>query len=68
MPSRVLQVIDGTRVSVEGLSFVRYDGRILLKFVVDAETKQLYRIESLLLKLHGVLSIEIQAKTDDINA
>jgi hypothetical protein len=49
------------QVAVESLSFIRQDEQLILNFVVDAEAKQLYRIESLLWKLYGMLSIQCQS-------
>lgn len=63
MPARVLQVLDHVQLSAESLSLMRCDGRIVLNFVVDADDKQVYRIESLLWKIFGMLSVEVQSRT-----
>ena len=65
MPSRVLQVLSNARASVESLSFSRQGRRLVLSFVVDADEKQLHRIESLLWKIYGMLFIQVQSDVDN---
>lgn len=62
MPSRVLQVLDHVLIPVESLTLTRCDGGIVLGFVVDVDEKQAYRIESLLWKVYGMLSVEVQSE------
>jgi hypothetical protein len=60
MPSRVLQILDHALVPVESLTLKRLDGWIIVDFVMDVDEKQTYRIESLLWKVYGMLSVEVQ--------
>jgi hypothetical protein len=61
MPSRVLQVLDHVPVPVDKLSLSKLDGLILMEFVVDVDEKQVRRIQSLLWKIYGMLSVEVQS-------
>jgi hypothetical protein len=60
MPARVLQVLDHVQLSAESLSFTRCNERIVLTFVVNADDKQGYRIESLLWRIFGMLSVKAE--------
>ena len=62
MQSRVLQVVDSQQLAVNFYSATRLQGDLFVNFVVEADERQAYRIESLLYKIHGMGSIE--RKTD----
>ena len=64
MPARVLQVLDHVQLLAESLSFTRRDSRIVLSFMVDADDKQAYRVESLLWRIFGMLSVKVQQHAD----
>ena len=61
MLSRVLQALDHAQTRLEALSFTKRDDRIAVFFVVDADDKQLYRIESLLWNVYGMHSIQVRS-------
>jgi acetolactate synthase small subunit len=63
MQSRVLQIVDSQLLAVNFYSVTRLEGKLFMNFVVEADERQAYRIESLLYKIHGMGSIERQADT-----
>lgn len=63
MQARVIQVLDRLQTPIEALSFAKLDGRIFLTCVVEADQKQASRIESLLRKIHGMISTKVLAET-----
>ena len=66
MQSRVFQVIDSQQLAVDFYSATRLQGKLFINFVVEADERQTYRVQSLLYKIHGMGSIEIQAETGDM--
>jgi acetolactate synthase small subunit len=58
MESRVVQVLDRLQVVVVTFSCARLDGHIFLCGVIEAEENQAARIEALLRKIHGMLTVK----------
>jgi acetolactate synthase small subunit len=59
MESRVLQVLDRLQAEVVTLSSTRLDGRIFVSCLLEAEERQAARIEALLRKIHGMLTVKV---------
>lgn len=66
MQSRVFQVVDSQQLAVNFYSATRFQRKLFISFVVEADGRQAYRVQSLLHKIHGMGSIEIQAETGDM--
>lgn len=57
VPSRVLQCLEHACATPDQLSFVRDRDRFHFVVFIDIAEAQLHRIESLLWKLHGMLTL-----------
>jgi len=64
MEARVMQVLDRLQATVVTLSSSRLDDRIVLSCVIDAEEKRAIRIEALLRKIYGALSVKVAAEIE----
>jgi acetolactate synthase small subunit len=63
MEARVLQVLDRLQTTVGSISSVKVDGRIFLSCVVEADEEQAGRIDSLLRKIYGMVSVKVLPET-----
>lgn len=63
MEARVLQVLDRVQATVVTLSSARLDGHVFLSGSVDTDEKQADRLESLLRRVHGMLSVTVLTET-----
>jgi len=64
MEARVMQVLDRLRVTIVTLSLAKLDGYIFLSCVIDAEEQPAGRVEALLRKVQGMLSVKVLLETD----
>lgn len=63
MEARVTQVLDRSQATVVSISSARLNGRIFLSGVIDAEEKQVSRVDALLRKIHGMVSVKVLPAT-----
>ncbi len=54
-----MQVLDRLRARIVTISLAKLDGYIFLSGTMEAEEKQAGRIESLLRKIHGMISVKV---------
>jgi acetolactate synthase small subunit len=59
MEARVMQVLDRLQATVVSLSSVQLDGDIFLSGLMEAEEAHASRIESLLRKIHGMMTVKV---------
>lgn len=62
MQSRVTQIVDHLLIPMSCFSLARLENRLFFSFVVEAEEKQALRLESLLRKVYGMLSVDVASE------
>jgi acetolactate synthase small subunit len=66
MQSRVMGIVDHLLLSMSSFSMTTMDGRQFYSFVVEGDEGQAIRIESLLRKIYGILSVEVIPEADTL--
>lgn len=67
MEARVLQSLERLQTSLVAISSARVDDRIFLSCVVEADEHHAGRIESVLRKIHGMVSVKVLPEASTIH-
>jgi acetolactate synthase small subunit len=62
MQSRVTQIVEHLLMPMSCFSLTRLEDRLIFNLVVEADEKQALRLESLLRKVYGMLSVDVSSE------